>query len=267
MAQKGRMQCQEDYSLWQRLRWSVVSLSTRLPRRPEKDPIRLIPLEGNPTWHYFVRLWEADGSGGLHELTPDEFEALGEDQEQTVSVLPYPQLDGSMVYGIYHQELNFVLWMKRFPDTKKEIGELAQIGETAKDVYDPTMTPAENDAAGNIDWFVVDGTWYPRSWTKRISHPGQEWSELWGPFGDDPANPVFLPRAYSVSFVSVTFNEKRYNAVQVTIVGPAESGVGIATEAYTFIDGIGMYQRYFDLTIFDTMVFKHLATLQTVQFN
>jgi hypothetical protein len=225
----------------------------------------LIPLEQDPTWHYFVRLWEADGNGGLHELTPEEFAALGEDQEQTVSILPYPQPDGTMIYGVYHQELSFVLWMKRFPDMKKTIGELAQIGETAKDVYDPTLTPAENDAAGNIDWFVVNGTWYPRTWTKRISYVGQAWSELWGPFGDDPANPEFLTRDYVVSFVPVTFDGKRYNAVKVTITGPAEGGPGVATEAYTFIDGIGMYERYFDLTIYGTMVFKHIATLQSVQ--
>ncbi len=227
----------------------------------------LIPLEANPTWHYFVRLWEADGSGGLHELTPEEFAALGEDQEQTVSVLPYPQPDGSTVFGVYHEHLNFVLWMKRFEDTKNQIGELAQIGETAKDVYDPAMTPAENDAAGNIDWFVVDGAWYPRAWTKRISYVGQHWSELWGPFGDDPANPVFLPRYYVVSYVPVVFDGQKHNAIKVTIVGPAEGGVGVATEAYTFLDGIGMYERYFDLTVFGTMVFKHVATLQTVEFN
>jgi hypothetical protein len=227
----------------------------------------LIPLESSPHWNYFVRLWEADGMGGLRELTTEDFIELGEEQEQDVSVLPYPQPDGSMVYGVYHQQLNFVLWLKRFPDAKNQIGELAQIGETAKDIYDPSMSPAENDAAGNIDWFVVDGTWYPRTWTKRVAAEGQTWTEQWGPFGDDPEKPIFLERKYSVSFVPITFNGKKYNAVKVTAVGPAESGFGTATEAYTFIDGVGMYERYFDLTIYGTMVFKHVAQLQSVSFE
>jgi hypothetical protein len=244
---------------------AAFTLAGAAPVRDGWHP--LIPLESNPRYEYFVRLWEADGMGGLRELTAQDFIDLDEEQEQTVSVLRYPQPDGSMVYGIYHQQLNFVLWMKRFADTKSQIGELAQIGETAKDMYDPSMSPAENDAAGNIDWFVVDGTWYPRTWTKRVANEGQKWTEQWGPFGEDPETPVFLERNYSVSFVPITFKGKKYNAVKVTIVGPAESGVGTATEAYTFIDGIGMYERYFDLTIYGTMVFKHVAQLQSVDFD
>ncbi len=67
--------------------------------------------------------------------------------------------------------------------------------------------------------------------------------------------------------MSVDYAGKRYNSVKVTMVGPAEGGAGVATEAYTFIDGIGMYERYFDLTVYGTMVFKHVATLQAPEAN
>lgn len=256
----------------------VAGVSVASPLRQGAHP--WIPLDANPTWQYHVRLWEFDPTSpdGLHELTPEEFEQLGEEQDQTVTILRYdpPNPIGDTIYGVYHSQLNFVLWMQYIPGDKNHYDRLAQIGETAKDTYDPSLTPAENDEQGHIDWFFVNDKWYPRTWSYRIGHPNQAWKELWGPFGDNPDNPILLPRNYTVSFVPITFDGKHYTGIKVTIVGPSEGDPNvIATESYTFIDGIGMYERYFDLTTNVGVgqngqiitLFKHIATLQEVSFN
>lgn len=236
------------------------------------------PLDKNPQYDYTVRLWilgpdmcnPTPPPYTFHELTPAEFGCLGEESSQHVSVLRYepPNPTGATVWGLYHEELNFVLWLQKIPDSKQTPGEIAQVGETAKDMYNPTLTPAQNDAAGNIDWFRVDSTWYPRTLTKRVSWPGQSWSELWGPFDPDPSGSAFRERSYTVSHVPASFNNKKYLGVMVTIVGPSESDSDvIATEKYTFIHNIGWVERYFDLTTTSgEMQFKHIATLQDVSF-
>ena len=242
----------------------------------------LLPYELDPTQYCVVRLWilghdplyNPSGPVRWHELTDAEFAAMDEDRYQTVPTLRYdpPNPVGRTLYGMYHLQLNFVLWMDKVPELIYGEGKVAQVGETTKDKYDPTKTPAENDAAGNIDWFRVDGTWYPRTWTTSRMHAGQTWDELWGPFDDE-----FRARHAVVSFVKYTFKGRKYPAVKVTITGPSESDPDHiwTTEAFTFIHTVGIVERYIDDTTLDpppdgypanTMIFKHIAKVTDIRF-
>ena len=161
--------------------------------------------------------------------------------------------------------------MKRLAGTDPRV---AQVGETTKDKYDSTKSPLENDNLGNIDWFfdltknaTTDAsvvTWYPRSFLpKDIKKNKWTRTEQWGPFDGH-----FIPRKYTVSTVKVLFAKWYYYATKVTLVGPAEDNPNATvTEAYTFIDKIGMYERYFDRKENGVMTFKHVATLNSASFD
>lgn len=257
-----------------------VTLSTGSNWKPDVTPI-----QWNPQYFGYVRLWVYDHNPiynqtapvEWHELTDDEFTFMGEDKTQNASYVRYdnpPLLPGKTVWGLVHQELKFVMWMLFIPDQGLEMGKLTQVGETAKDMYNSSLNPAQNDAAGNIDWFIVNGTWYPRTFSTRQAYAGQQWTELWGPF--DPMNSsVFRERNYMVTRVPVTFEGKTYNGYKYTITGISEQSADlIATEAYTWIEPFGfMYERWIDFTTVanpstpglppNTMIFLHRAFMQT----
>jgi hypothetical protein len=241
------------------------------------------PVDRHPTWQYTVRLsmyahdpiWDPTAPMRWHELSIAEIRFLGEDYTQTVRVLRYgpPNPVNDTVWGLWHYELGFVLWMRQVPAVRQgsEIpwASFSQIGETAKDVYNPFLTPRQNDALGNIQWFKVSGMWYPRTWIRYPNWVGQRWTELWGPFDH-----TLLSRSYTNSYVTVVLNRRFYKALQVKIVGPSEGDPNaVTTEIYKFVDGIGMYSRYLDVTNGpggtppNTMVFKHIATLNSVSFH
>jgi hypothetical protein len=219
-------------------------------------------------YEYTVRLWADLHDGlGFHELTHAEIEAAGETWHQSVKILRYdnpPSLpSGTTLYGIHHIELGFVLWMQRFGVTCNSLGVLAQVAETAKNTYDDTKTPAENDAAGNIDYFLVDGKIAPRVMFADKARIGDTWTDWWGPFDPDDDGLTIRPRLMRVEGVRVSFGDKTFeNQVKVSDWGPLESGEGTPLESFTYIDSLGGYQREFEQ--FDSsgnVVFRHIATL------
>ena len=264
---------------------TLIMLSVSLYAQTNVTAVPYIPLEKNPAWNYSVRIWEyahdpiTNPTAPIrwHELSIAELKAVGEDYNQKVTVLRYdpPNPVGQTIFGIYHTQLHFVLWMQRiaahqYKPSPPVWGALAQIGETAKGKYNNVLSPGQNDAIGNIEWFKENGVWYPRTWMRYPNWAGQRWTEQWGPFGPGE----FVERNYITYSERVWFNNRFYDGYKVVAVGPSEGDPNItATEAYVFVDGIGMISRYIDLTTgpagipANTMIFKHLATLQSVSFN
>ena len=182
------------------------------------------PLDENITWIHHLNM-----SGGYplvpHEFGPftqEDWIALDEDQDQTVTILHYynpPAFPNETVYGFFHHELGFVLWIKELYDTGTGITSLAQIGESGKDMYNPEASPAENDYYGNIEWFFVDDKLYPRTWIKGNMSDGMRWTEYWGPFDRDEKGSVLRERNYSVHTMPITVQNKEYNGFAVTMIG------------------------------------------------
>lgn len=222
---------------------TVVSDNTSLPTNSSYFPS--IPLDDKTTWKYHLIM-----SGGYplvaHEFGPftqDDWIVLGEDQNQTVKILHYfnpPSFPNETIYGFYHQELRFVLWLKELHDAKTGVTSLVQVGETAKDTYIGNITPAENDYKGNIGWFFINGTLYPRTFIKGNMSEGMNWTEYWGPFDSDKEGSVFRERKYIVHEVPITLQNKQYNGFAVNITGPGEEDESVeVTEILYFVEGFG----------------------------
>jgi len=249
------------------------------------DVFPYFPLVENAKWFYSVRLWvyghdpiwDLVAPMRYHELTNAEFASMGERSNEVITVLRYdrPNPVGDTVWGLYHTNLGFVLWMQRikvvdykYPGTIPTLYEsLSQVGETAKDEYNPFLSPRQNDNLGKIEWFRVGIAWYPRTWIRYPNWTSQRWSQQWGPFGG-----IFLTRNYTNVRQQVMYGGRPRPGLVTKIVGPAEGmPSAVTTEIFTFIDGIGMYSRHiYTVTTAavgpfpaNTMIFRHLAVLQS----
>jgi hypothetical protein len=218
---------------------------------------------------YTVQLWTDLHDGqGFHELSHEEFTSLGEMWQQTESVLRYddpPSMPGVTLFGIYHEELNFVLWMRRYNVSCNDLGTLAQVGETAKGTYNPALTPRQNDDAGNIQYFLVNGELAPRVMFVDKSQFGKTWTDFWGPYDPGINGGITRERVYTVTPVDITFGGILYHQqVKVSTVGPPEDPTtpGTVVEAWTYLDGIGGYSRFFEQKDSSgNVIFRHIATL------
>ena len=102
------------------------------------------------------------------------------------------------------------------------------------------MSSAENDYAGNIEWFFVNNKLYPRTWIKGHMVDGMNWTEYWGPFTLDEEGSVFRYRNYSVHSVPIFVQNKKYEGFAVSMIGPGEDDESEeVTETLFFVDGIG----------------------------
>lgn len=221
----------------------VATVNTSITTDSPYSPI--IPFEENLTWKYHLNM-----SGGYplvpHEFGPftdEDWNALDEDQNQTVTIIRYfnsQTFPNETVYGFFHQELKFVLWVKEIQDKKTGITSLAQVGETPKDTYNANITAAENDYLGNIEWFIVNQKLYPRTWIKGHLSDGMNWTEYWGPFTEDDKGSVLRERKYSVQSEQVTILDKQYDGFAVRTEGPGEKNeYENVIETLHFVDGIG----------------------------
>ncbi len=203
-----------------------------------------IPFSENIIWKYHLNM-----SGGYpiipHEFgifTQDDWITLDEDRNQTISILHYfnsPAFPNETVYGFYHHELGFVLWIKELND-ENGVASLSQVGESVKDTYNANLSPAENDYWRNIEWFFVNDKLYPRTWIKGHLVDGMNWTEYWGPFTLDEEGSIFRERRYSVYTVPMIIMNKTYNAFAVAYVGPGEDDESEeVSETLYFVDGIG----------------------------
>lgn len=207
-----------------------------------------IPFGQETIWKYHLNM-----SGG-YPLVPHEFgqftqydwNSLDEDQNQTVSILRYfnpPAFPNETVYGFYHQELGFVLWIKELID-ETGVVSLAQVGESTKGTYNANISPTENDYSGNIEWFFVNDKLYPRTWIKGHMVDGTNWTEYWGPFSLDEEGSVFRERRYTVNSVPITIQNKQYDGFAISMTGPGEDDESVeVTETLFFADGIGPTRR------------------------
>lgn len=216
------------------------------------DTVPAFPLS-NHTIGYFVT--ELGGGYPLfnHSYAPfsdNEYLLTRQPKNQTLSIVPYynpPLFPNETVYGLYHQEIGYVSWLKEFTDPKTGIVRLCQVadtGEKGEVPYLSNLSPADNDYLGRIGWYEVNGKVWPRTWINGTMYEGQSWSEWWGPFVADEQGSVFKKRdaVVSKSVIPVAGNQTRVYIV--TINGPSEFYPGMnMKEAFYFADGIGPVGR------------------------
>jgi hypothetical protein len=219
-------------------------------------------------------------------FTEADWAAYDSAQDHTIRVIAYehpPLFPNDTVYALYHENLETMPWLieMKNPVTGDEM--LAQVASTGKGVYNPNLSPLENDQQNNIGWYVVDGTLYPRTWISGHLKEGQTWKEFWGPFSPDKNGSKLRERTYQISEKEVTFAGKSYPGYIVTITGPHVIG-GVAvtsTEELTLVDGIGVISRVLYHTASEpfvrnssitgkqtmpegTMIFRHVVTMYSM---
>lgn len=179
-------------------------------------------------------------------LTDEEIISLHNSPNQTLDLIVYqnpPIFPNETVYGILHKELKYVSWLKEFTDPETGNNRLCQVadsGEFGITPYQSNLSPAENDYKGIIEWYLVEGKFYPRTWINGTMYEGQTWTEWWGPFTPDSEGSLFRERQYTVSKGQVPIGDKNVDGYIVSINGPGEFNQFInTTEIIYFVDGIG----------------------------
>lgn len=188
-----------------------------------------------------------------HSFTPfteNDYLIARQHKNQTISVFAYdnsPLFPNETVYGLYHEENGYVAWLKEFTDPESGIVRLCQVadtGEFGEVPYLRNKSPADNDYLGRIEWFVVDGKLWPRTWINGSMYEGQSWSEWWGPFPPDKEGSVFKKRDAVVSKVIIPVAGNQSETYMVSITGPSEFLPGLNTkEDLYFVDGVGPVGR------------------------
>lgn len=220
-------------------------------------------------------------------FTDAEWATYDSAQDHVIRILTYenpPLFPNDTVYALYHENLETMPWLIEMKNPVTGDDMLAQVASTGKGVYDPDLSPLENDQQNNIGWYVVDGTLYPRTWISGHLKEGQTWKEYWGPFNPDTNGSRLRERIYTISEREVTFEGETYPGYIVTITGPHIIG-GVAvnsTEELTLVDGIGVISRVLYHTATEpftrnssitgeqmmpeeTMLFRHVASIYSMQ--
>lgn len=179
-------------------------------------------------------------------FSDDEYLLHGQHKNQTLTLVPYnnpPLFPNETVYGILHEENGYVSWVKVFTDPNTGIVRLCQVadtGEFGETPYQKNLSPAENDYLGRIEWLVVYGKIWPRTWINGTMYEGQSWTEWWGPFPPDKEGSVFRKRDTVVRKVILPIAGNQTEVYEVSITGPSETNEGInRTENLYFLDGVG----------------------------
>jgi hypothetical protein len=210
-----------------------------------------------------IGFFTAEDSGGYPvyphpfiNFTDIGYIRYGQHKNQTLRIFSYynpPIFPNETVYGILHEELGYVSWVKEYRDPRTGLSSLCQVADTGERGEKPFMqnvSPAENDYRGFIEWFNVSGKIYPRTWIKGSMQVGQSWSEMWGPFPADTNGSVFRKRDAVVSKERIPIAGNLTEVYAVTITGPSELYPGnIAKEVLYFADGVGAVGRdVFEMT-------------------
>ena len=220
-------------------------------------------------------------------LTEDEWKGFDIDKEHIIRIIAYehpPLFPNDTVYAIYHEKIDTMPWLIQMKNQVTGDDMLAQVASTPRDIYDPDLNPLENDKQGNIGWYVVDDTLYPRTWISGYLMEGQTWAEYWGPFEPDKDGSKLRKRTYTISEEKVPFAGETYDGYRVTITGPhVIAGVPVETvEELVLVDGIGVINRYLTHIATEpfvrdspitgkqtlpagTMIFRHVATISSME--
>lgn len=220
-------------------------------------------------------------------LTDEEWAAFNLSKEHVIRIIAYenpPLFPDKTIYAIYHEGIETMPWLIEMKNPVTGDDMLAQVASTPRDTYNPLLTPRENDEQGNIGWYVVDETLYPRTWVSGHLMEGQTWAEYWGPFEPDKEGSKLRKRTYTISEEKVPFDGRTYDGFRVTITGPhIIAGVPVETvEELVLVDGIGAVHRYLTHTATEpfvressitgkqimpagTMIFRHIVTMYSME--